>query len=454
MKELLLNVIPMNCGTYTGLNTIATFDEDEYASATDRKVLFYDPFLSKFKMKSVTLTPYIEPCIIGIKKGDIFEVEFEALSIGGKSVDFNVLAGEIKGDLTTVVRINNILNFSNENYCLFKVRFIITNNFSDTMKGVYLNLRPNTLNSEVLIRNVRIRVKTSNDAIVIDEKFYTYQTKADFENAIVNRMQRKDEYVDYSQTYLNYVNGAITVDETNGMTVNNTVNKFNGLYVEGNYARNPSCHAVYVEYTNNGNTRFKVALGYYRKNKTTGQASANIYHSYYLPTTSTVKKKIVYLPAIQTMATISDFVDYDLLGYFMEVGSTSTDGTFTIKKVIFGDIAHAPTEYQKEKNITLIEQSYWVAKLNAGGFEILTDSQTINNTIPAGQTLTYDYTFPIPFKKRCTFVTACDYGVLVPPGTFSINIHNITKTGCQIIIKNNGSTPASPIVIGLMAIGI
>lgn len=453
MKTLLINVVPMNSGTGVGLNTLATFDESEYNSATDRKVLFYDPLLSKFKLRNVNAHPYIEPCIMGIKQGDVFEVEFEALAVGGKDITLNIQLGDLVDSggsgLTATAKQSNEVKINHEDYRKYKVNCMVTASFNANMKGVFFNLRLATVNTEVLIRNLNIKCKTSNELLNIGTNFTTYQSKTDFENAIVNNMQTKNPFVDYLNAYKSYIKGETVADNT-GLQVNSTANGVTGIFREMQYLVNPSCHAVYVEYMNNGNTGLKVALGYYRRLKDTGSIPGSpLIQRFDLPTTSAVKKMIIFLPS-QTQAS-TDFQKYNFLGSFFEVTSAIADGSWRLQKVILGEINHAPTEKRAGGETSTYTDFNNITKGRMGAFEIMTDSPTIADSVAVGATILYDYTFPIPFTTNCSFVTIIDYGSNV---LFQFNAHNLTKTGCQIAIKNTSAVATAPGKVGVMAIGV
>ena len=77
MKQIKVNLTPLNTTFSSGLNSFMTFSEDKYTSNTQRSVLVKNPLESYFKFKVGSLMPYIEYPLMGCVNGDIITVDFD-----------------------------------------------------------------------------------------------------------------------------------------------------------------------------------------------------------------------------------------------------------------------------------------------------------------------------------------------------------------------------------------
>lgn len=240
-----VTITPLNCAFGTGLNSIITMDEAEYAVSTERKIYCKNPDVSWFKMKSTSTTPYLEPVFYGLNKGDIITVEFDAVLLSGSaSLNFHMV--NVNSDYSTqdpgdiLSPIGSLTTF----YKHFKARMFVDKD----VIGNLINIRPNGSNNELIIKNIEITIETSNPLFSIDNNIVAYKTKTDFMKCI-------DLYsgTNLNETYHGlldlYNEGKISFPDNETIRFSNAgFSKFKGLMalLNGNAYR--ASIAVYLEY--------------------------------------------------------------------------------------------------------------------------------------------------------------------------------------------------------------
>lgn len=318
MKEHDIIITPANCGFGTGLNVIGTFYEDEYNARTDRAVLFYEPFDSKFKLKSVTSRPYLEPAFFGIKKGDILEVEFDAFKLQDKTTTLDVEIGQINADDTTTSKIKdiNVVNLERENKH-YKINTIINSSFDDDMIGIYFNITNKTTVSEICISNIHIKIKTNNNYFKINEELILLDTQERLlESLNLTSTYKHNEFVDYKTQY---DAGRFTIDSDGILTSVSGSAVARGTVVYLGYNTRKTGAVMYLEYKVDADYTLRALMSSFDSTGTKTKGADQ-----WLPTSTAWKKKMLYV------ARANNKPGYN---YFEILGKPTTN-TFSIKNMI------------------------------------------------------------------------------------------------------------------------
>lgn len=225
-KELMLT--PLNMGYNAALNTQAgfvTFDVTKFNAATDRSVLIYSATQSKFKLKTGTLQPYLEPVFFGIKNNDFFEIEFEAI---GDNVVVDFQLGDIsEAYASTTIRTSNRHTVKVKS-SYYKKYYATVNmgNISNGAIGVFFNIRNLTTGTEVLLRNIKFKIHTNNPYFDLNHRYLKFERNSNFVKSITKYSQSTS--LDYSHITTSYGNGQISV-ANNKLTIASVSVGFKGI---------------------------------------------------------------------------------------------------------------------------------------------------------------------------------------------------------------------------------
>jgi hypothetical protein len=269
-----------------------TMEESEYQAATDRKIYCPDPDKSYFRLKSITsFTPYLEMPLYGVQVGDVVTVEFEARLISG-TVKLEVRQINIlEGNVVEASHIShNIPTPVHEFYKKYKVVFPIRSN----QYGALVNVRtaPSVGDSEIVIRNVVLKVDSSNPNFALYNPIVSYRDQTDFMR-VIKYISGTDVRTVYNGLLSLYDVGQVSLAD-NGETLvssGSTSGRFRGLCAQFPENKYPNPVAVYFEYKNDNSEQLKVTLnGYNAQGSFTVLANKDISLS-----TSSWRKSIHYV---------------------------------------------------------------------------------------------------------------------------------------------------------------
>lgn len=287
MKKHSLIINPLNSGYGTGLNSMGTFVETEYESEkTSRKVLFYEPLKSYFKLKSVGQTAYIEPVFCGLSKGDMIEVELQALAVGdtGETI-LSIQVGDTASSGGSAKMQRHSMTIKHSDFRKYSIKFPLETNIMDNPKAVFLNIRNNKNNSELIIKDVLVTIHTSNPNFVIEEDYIYLKEKKDFIKAIKNGS--RIDNIDYSEMDKSLRKGVVEISEDGVLTCNPVrANGFRGVALRIGDRNVPEPIAVYFEYKSNNDNNLKV--------KAANKAGISL-DEILLPASPTWKKRLLFI---------------------------------------------------------------------------------------------------------------------------------------------------------------
>ena len=309
-------ITPMNCAFGTGLNSLATFYETEFNSATDRKVLFYNPIESKFSMYSKTAEAYIEPCIYGTKGGDKVTISFKARKKAGGNTQVKCWLGEILDDYSTTYSDSTSfqVDINDFHYNEYKFDIICTNINANKIGNIFV-IRT-AIGGKIDIKDIKLTIDTCNPNLKLNNNLFIINNKTDFET-IINQQAKSTAY-DMSNTKNELISGTVKI-ENDILVAKSTTIGFKGLSikVEDKKFVN-SVIPVYVEYKKqDAETRVSVTYKYNNTNNT---------DLILLDDKTDFFKKILYLKIIQKTAE----------KIYIEVGAPRTVN-YSIKELIIND---------------------------------------------------------------------------------------------------------------------
>lgn len=256
------SITPLNCNFDVGMNSFMKMELSEYTAATDRSIYCKDPDVSWFKMKAVTATPYIEPALFGLLAGDVITIEFDALVISGSINNFYASFRQITsaGGVGGVAYTQELPNGSlTSHYKHFKIPFVVMPDISGG-DGILLNIRHNTLNSEMVIKNIEIEIDSANLNFSLKHNVAEYKNKKDYLDCI-KLIGGTDLNTAYNSLNTVYTNGQITFPDLYTMSVASSGSSglFKGLLGLLSASKYYQPQVVYLEYKNNDATTLSVA---------------------------------------------------------------------------------------------------------------------------------------------------------------------------------------------------
>lgn len=302
-----ISINPLNCGYGVGLNSFSTFNESEYNSTSTRAILYKNPLVSWFKMKSISSTSYIEPAIFGLDVSDKIKIEFEMCNLSGKGGATIKIVGISSTGVTSDLQFANTLDQTETYFKKYSIEFCLGENARNN-QGIIVNLRQKYNNNEMIVKNVSIEI--FKPSIDLREIVGIVNCKNRFEK-IINKSD-SSEVKDYSS--LKTIDKTI---DTSGLVINTSDDtKFKGLYYEvgNNKYRNPK--SVYLK-GNITSGNIKVTNDIYNKNNIKKQLTVENSIS------SGEIEKIIYFSN-------NTDVEYD----YLDIGTTGACN-FTIDNVIF-----------------------------------------------------------------------------------------------------------------------
>jgi hypothetical protein len=274
-----VSITPLNCSYDIGIRSLMKFEISEHNAVTDRSIYCKNPDLSWFKMKSVTLSPYLEPAFFGLMAGDIITVEFDALLISGVVNDLGVSFRSLDsaGNAIGTTYAQRLPNDSlKSHFKHFKIPFIIMPDISGG-DGIILNIRPEfSTNSEIIIKNIEIEIETANNNFAIKDNVVSYKYQKDFLDCI-KLYSGTDLNTAYNGLKTVHDLGKITFPDINTMAISasDDVTNFKGLMAVLPASKYYQPQVVYLEYKNNdANNLIASAMDYDNKGTTINSESS------------------------------------------------------------------------------------------------------------------------------------------------------------------------------------
>lgn len=371
--EYKININPMNCSCSKTLTNIITFYESEYNSATDRKILIKEPLLSYFKLKNVTSSPYIEPYFPNIGKGDILEIKLSALSSSISNLAIHV--GQLKNNIYTVKTTRHNINVDNNGFIELNMTIPIEVSFDDEINGVFLNFRNETKNTELIIKDIEIKVLTSKELNFNYDYLYLNNKKDILQN--IKNVACSDIY-DFNKTRKLYEDGTINISENGEIDCSVSVSsslKTIPFYV-GN-KNNSGAISVYCEYKCTSDDVFGLTPQF----NGTGLWTATS-----LKSSSEWKKTMIYINPYTTS-------NLDKLFIMLGIGGNTTT-SFSVRNLIIGNLNsdsnknllkyNSMNKILEEKSCELLLGKRFKIEKKNGTFEITEDWKkdfaTLSNT--------------------------------------------------------------------------
>lgn len=207
MKEIFVDITGLNCAYSEGMTNLVKIDKNEYATdKSERSVFIPDISNSYFHLNSRTKGAFLEPFFYNLRKGDIFEIEFESKSNSENAettinfVHIDEAGKEIQ--LMAPAKTNNISAGSFEKHIIKVIMNRNTNIFIP-------NFRNDTMTSELILKNIKIKIVTSNYSLD------NYTQVIDFSDSnelfkMINHVSQSNVRTDYKNMkellYTNKVN--------------------------------------------------------------------------------------------------------------------------------------------------------------------------------------------------------------------------------------------------------
>lgn len=341
-------VTPLNCAFGVGLNSMMKMEQSEYDAATDRAIYCKSPDLSWFKMKTVQgASSYLEPTIYDVAPGDIIEVEFEAMRISSGDIRINLPVLKIQSDYVTTtataaeaskIQTSDLTTYFKK----YKLRCIVPLNHDGL--GVVLNMRPNIGPSEIIIKNISIKVDSSVHQLGLKNNIVEFKTRTDY-------MKCVDFYsgTNLNPTYqtLKAVFDAGTLlfpnDETMEFRNAGTTN-FKGLMSLFNGHTYRPTIAIYAEYTSP--VVVSLTAKSVKEDSTFSTEGSNSF-----PVSTTMRKALLYFTGSADKSRKT----------FVDIGMVGSGQSFTLKNV---RMSIPQFDAQTKRDPNQLEELYTNLRLN------------------------------------------------------------------------------------------
>lgn len=309
-------ITPLNCSYNQELNNILTMEEEEYFNVTGRRIFCKNPDISWFKMRGTqTQQPYLEPVFYGLKKGDKITIETDALLLSG---NINLECRILKVDEDYRDSIEQRHTNPEGALTSFYKRFKFTSILEHEGIGTIVNLRPTAGDGEIIIKNVKVSVETSNAMFSMADNVVRYNSKTDFMKCIelFSGTNLNDTYHSLLELYNE---GKVSFPDDNTIKFTEAgLTKFKGLMAMFNGRKYRTPFVVYAEYVSP-----TIVIATVKRVNESGSIGQDGNRTF--PSSQTMRKGIIYFtggldPARKT---------------FIDLGMVTTGEDLTLKNVRF-----------------------------------------------------------------------------------------------------------------------
>ena len=293
MKQIKVNLTPLNTTFSSGLNSFMTFSEDKYTSNTQRSVLVKNPLESYFKFKVGSLMPYIEYPLMGCVNGDIITVDFD-YKVNSETIVY-IEVYELTENYTThkkyyyEVKLDKLNTWENAKLSIPLKKTI------KTSIGFNTNIR--IINGvDVELKNINLTLNTNNNNCDLNKEFIKIDNKNLFDYTSRVTLQNKIGGDDYTKG-IEILESVRTLNDDYVKFKSDIADfKFKGLVFRLSEMNKPSS-AIYVKYSSN----MENTCGFRATNPTTGKRYSG---KVTLPNTNGVISEVIVRGLLQSDFTI------------------------------------------------------------------------------------------------------------------------------------------------------
>lgn len=232
MKEHNISLIPINAMYREAANGMMTGDYLRYSMLADKRAIYFrDPLESWFRCKAVTESPYLEVPMYDLLPGDIIIVTFEMLKTTNQGpMYFGCNYSAIKGNITDTLDSVYIDEKMIDTYFKeFEIPFVVPDTQAN-VDGLLLTIRSynaNHVETEFIIKNININIKTNNNKFKCNDNYEIYETSKDYYKSIF--------HASASKIATNFKTVIPIFKQSGQITISNNSIRFNTSGTAGNW---------------------------------------------------------------------------------------------------------------------------------------------------------------------------------------------------------------------------